>query len=172
MLRLTPFIPDNFNTFIQWITSEELLVQIAGRYFTYPLTTQQLTAYLNDETSLAFNIVENTTNNPIGHAEIITTHNGLCKIDKLIIGDTQNRGKGYGTLVINLLLQYCFTQLNATQVELNVYDWNIAGMRCYEKAGFTYTGKLLSTNFNAETWVAKNMLITKNKWLQVNEARV
>jgi len=34
------------------------------------------------------------------------------------------------------LLAYAFENRNAEIVELNVFDWNIAGIKCYEKCGF------------------------------------
>jgi RimJ/RimL family protein N-acetyltransferase len=170
MVQLTTFGKADFDTLISWIGNEALLVQIAGRYFTFPLTAEQLEHYLLDDKSIAFNIVDTESNNVIGHAEIILAGGGLCKIDKLIIGNTAQRGKGYGGTVIHLLLQYCFAQLNAAEAELNVYDWNIAGMRCYEKAGFTYTGILQQTAINGEIWTAKNMRIDRNKWMAGNAA--
>jgi RimJ/RimL family protein N-acetyltransferase len=38
--------------------------------------------------------------------------------------------------VVNLLLVYVFSNLNRTEVELNVFDWNITAIKCYEKVGF------------------------------------
>jgi len=171
MVKLSPFRHIDFDRLIQWIDSETLLVQIAGTYFTYPLTTTQLEHYLADNNSFAFNLIAIPANNIIGHAEIILVNDVLCKIDKLIIGDTTNRGKGTGRLVIQELLQYCFMQLNATMVELNVYDFNIAGIKCYEKAGFTFTDKIQATNFKEETWTAKNMAISMDKWLTTYNAQ-
>jgi RimJ/RimL family protein N-acetyltransferase len=37
---------------------------------------------------------------------------------------------------MNELLDYSFRELDMNEVELNVYDWNIAGIKCYEKVGF------------------------------------
>ena len=169
MIKLTPFQPSDFDTLISWIDSEELLVTIAGRYFTYPLTASQLQKYLKDEKSIAFNIVDISQNKTIGHAEIILNGDGTCKLDKVIVGDTSNRGKGIGGMLINELLKYSFEKLNAIEVELNVYDWNTAGIKCYLKAGFTFNEyKTQSTEINGTTWLAKNMTINKDKWMMLH----
>jgi RimJ/RimL family protein N-acetyltransferase len=166
MIKLTPFEPSDFDKLISWVDSEEILITIAGTYFTYPLTTAQLQNYKDDSSSLSYNIVDITQNQTIGHAEIILIDNGTCKLDKILIGDKSNRGKGIGEFVINVLLKYSFEQLNAKEVELNVYDWNMAGIKCYEKAGFTFTEReIQSTLPNGTTWFAKNMSIDKEKWL-------
>jgi hypothetical protein len=67
----------------------------------YPLTVGQLQHYLNDPKSYAFNIVELTNRDTVGHAEIVHDEDGnSCKIDKLLIDPTQ-RGKGFCIPVIN-----------------------------------------------------------------------
>jgi RimJ/RimL family protein N-acetyltransferase len=166
MIRLEPFKQSDFNRLISWISSKELLVTIAGTVFTYPLTVDQLQSYLDKPKSYSFNVVEITRNKTIGHAEIIMSDDGTCKIDKLLIGDNSNRGKGIGQKVINELLKYSFEKLGVRIVELNVYDWNTGAIRCYEKAGFTFTpGKKFITHFDDKVWLALNMTINKKKWV-------
>ena len=164
MITLTPFGPADFDQFIKWLDNEELLITIAGTYFTYPVTTSQLHNYLADASSIAFNVVEVAQNKSIGHAEIILKEGGLCKLDKVIVGDSSNRGKGIGSMIISELLKYCFAVLHAKKVELNVYDWNIAGIKCYEKAGFSFTDLIQITQVKDNRWTAKNMTIDRNTW--------
>jgi len=170
MIQLEPFSPADFDRFIEWIDSKELLVTIAGTVFTYRLTTDQLQSYLRDPKSHSFNIVDKTPNEIIGHAEIIETDAEMCKLDKIIIGSLSNRGKGIGQQLIYELLNYSFVDLGAKIVELNVYDWNIAGIKCYEKAGFTVNpGKRQFTQLDGINWVALNMTIGKDKWAKLGK---
>ena len=170
MIRLEPFTESDFDTFIRWIDSKELLIQIAGVIFTYPLTTDQLQKYLDDKKSHAFNIVDAPSNKIIGHSEIIVVDDVMCKLDKVIIGEPTARGKGVGLQIIQELLKYSFQELNAQIVELNVYDWNIAGLKCYKKAGFTLNPeKTQFTQLDGVTWTALNMIIDRERWLSVQE---
>ena len=167
MIRLEPFTPNDFKTVISWIHSKELLVTIAGTVFTFPLTEDQLQKYLDDEKSCSFNVVDTAKNKNIGHAEIYLTGNGTCKLDKVLIGDKSNRGKGIGLLLIDELVSYSFTRLGVGMVELNVYDWNASAKKCYEKAGFTLNpDKKMSTEVDGISWNALNMTITKDQWDQ------
>ena len=48
MIRLELFGPDDFQQLIDWVDSEELLIQWCGSLFSFPLTTQSLEWYIRD----------------------------------------------------------------------------------------------------------------------------
>jgi len=56
------------------------------------------------------------------------------------IGEREFWGKGYGTDMMQLCLQYAFTELNMHRVSLGVHDYNPRALRAYEKAGFQMEG--------------------------------
>ena len=166
MIKLTSFQQNDFNKLISWVDSEELLITIAGTVFSYPLTNEQLQKYLDDCNSHSFNIVDININKVIGHAEILIVEKGICKIDKLLIGEKTDRGKGLGREIIQQLLHYSFNELNAAMVELNVFDWNINAIKCYENCGFQKNPlKTQTFKTNNETWIAFNMTIDKARWM-------
>jgi diamine N-acetyltransferase len=57
------------------------------------------------------------------------------------IGEESMRGKGYGTEVTRLMLDFAFTALGLHNVSLEVYSHNIAGITAYERAGFKEYGR-------------------------------
>jgi RimJ/RimL family protein N-acetyltransferase len=59
----------------------------------------------------------------------------------LVIGDKSNRGKGYGEEALKLLLKHGFVNLNLESMYLDVYEYNVAAIRLYEKLGFKYVGR-------------------------------
>jgi len=165
MITLEPFQESDFDALISWIDTKELLVTIAGNVFTFPVTHDQLQKYLEDNKSVSFTIRDGNSNNAIGHAEIVLATDGTCKIDKLLIGDKSQRGKGIGEQVMNELVRYAFEQLPVHTVELNVFDWNKAGIRCYEKVGFIMNpGKVMYFEVNGESWLTLNMILTRDSW--------
>ena len=166
MITLKPFTTEDFPRIISWIDNQELLVTIAGTDFTFPLTIDQLENYRKKANSHAFNIVEASEDRVIGHAEILSSGEGVYKIDKLLIGEQANRGKGIGQQAIHQLLTYSFDRLNARQVELNVFDWNIGGIRCYEKCGFRFNPNKKSIfQVGDKSWTALNMTVDRTDWL-------
>lgn len=55
---------------------------------------------------------------------------------QLGIGDESCRGKGYGSVALELLLGYAFQELNLFSVEAHVPEYNRAALHLFEKAGF------------------------------------
>lgn len=56
------------------------------------------------------------------------------------IGDAEDRGKGYGTDGVRLILGYAFCELGLYRVTLGVFAYNLRAIRAYEKAGFVHEG--------------------------------
>ena len=73
----------------------------------------------------------------IGTAEIyrIEWANGNCFL-RLGIGAAEDRGKGYGTQALRMLLRYTFAELNLFRVSALVPEYNEAAIALLEKFGF------------------------------------
>ncbi len=70
----------------------------------------------------------------------------------IIIGESSARGKGYGTEVTRLMLDYAFTALNLHTVMLTVYAFNEGGIHAYERAGFHQFGRRRECYFSGGRW--------------------
>lgn len=57
------------------------------------------------------------------------------------IGDREFWGKGYGTDMMKLCLQYAFTELCVARVSLGLHEYNSRALRSYEKCGFRLEGR-------------------------------
>ncbi|NMM61740.1 GNAT family N-acetyltransferase [Clostridium sp. P21] len=64
-----------------------------------------------------------------------------CAEVGLFIGDEENRNKGYGEEVLNLLLDYGFDYLNLNNIMLKVFSFNERAINCYKKVGFKEIGR-------------------------------
>ncbi len=77
-------------------------------------------------------------------------HVGLYKIDYLagktelgiLIADDNSRGKGYGTLMTRIMVQFAFDELRLHKVTVQVLLGNIPSMKMFKKCGFTIDGCL------------------------------
>ncbi len=56
------------------------------------------------------------------------------------IGDEANRGRGYGTEALKLLLAFAWKDLNLHRVWLRVFSNNERAIKAYVRAGFTREG--------------------------------
>lgn len=142
MIRIEPFEADDFNRLIAWIESEEALIQFAGPLFTFPLTAWQLDSYLLDPDRKPFKVISLNETKVIGHAELHFADDNIVKLCRILIGDKNYRGKGYCVQIVNELLKFAFNISTVRKADLNVYDWNISAIKCYEKAGFVKNKKI------------------------------
>jgi RimJ/RimL family protein N-acetyltransferase/ADP-ribose pyrophosphatase YjhB (NUDIX family) len=87
------------------------------------------------------------------------------------IGEENDRGKGYGSDALALILRYGFHELNLNRIALEVIEYNEAARRAYQKAGFKEEGRqrsavlrdgrhydLISMSILAEEWSAQTHL--------------
>ncbi len=170
MIELQPFSAEDFDTLIRWVDSEETLVQFAGQHFTFPLTLPQLAASLQNKNRFAFKIVVAATGTSIGHAGIHLPGTGTAVLCRILIGDIAFRGKGLCQELIKALLTITFTQLNVEKAELNVFDWNIPAIKCYQRSGLVINpGKTKERIVNGKIWTALNMITDKMSWQQLTK---
>lgn len=69
------------------------------------------------------------------------------------LGVSAERGKGYGTEAVNLLLQFAFSDLNLHRVYLHVFATNPRAIQVYEKCGFVREGILRDAAFIDDRYV-------------------
>ena len=59
----------------------------------------------------------------------------------ILIGEKENRNKGYGCETLKLLIGYGFDYLNLNNIMLSVYSFNDIAINCYKKVGFKEIGR-------------------------------
>ena len=96
-----------------------------------------------DENQSYFTVYEKSELRPIGNAglEGIDHAHGTAEFF-IEIGDKESWGKGYGTEVTRLVLEYGFTCLGLHNISLWVHAENERGIRAYRRAGFRDAGHL------------------------------
>jgi RimJ/RimL family protein N-acetyltransferase len=58
------------------------------------------------------------------------------------IGDAADRGRGFGTDAVRVMLKYCFMEMNLYRVGLETMAYNPMGISAYRRAGFQEEGRL------------------------------
>ncbi|MGH2533483.1 MAG: GNAT family N-acetyltransferase [Thermomicrobiales bacterium] len=96
----------------------------------------------NKPNEATFTIYERATWRPIGNTALHgIDHRNRSAGFGIMIGEADCRGKGYGTEVTCLMLDFAFTALGLHNVMLTVFEFNYAGQRAYAKAGFREFGR-------------------------------
>ncbi len=84
-----------------------------------------------------------STGNPLGYCSIygIDRVNDSAEIS-FLIGDSTQRGKGYGNEIVRLILRICFVDLGLNRVVASATTENVRSIKALETAGFRRVGLL------------------------------
>ncbi|MFY9243605.1 MAG: GNAT family protein [Polaribacter sp.] len=166
MIRLEPFENSDFSRLINWVQTEEEMIIFSADLFTFPITNNQLSHYLNASNRIIYKVLNVETGEIIGHAELnnINFKSKNSRICRVLIGDKKYRNHGFGTHIINELIKIAFNKLKLHRLDLGVYDFNLQAIKCYKNCGFEIEGLLKeNVKFEDAYWSTYNMsILNKN----------
>jgi diamine N-acetyltransferase len=139
---LRPIEREDIPLLLKWVNDPELRGLIGE---VLPTSQAGMEAYLEkirgDESRVWFGIVVRENDQLIGEAGLLRMFPPWRTTDlTIILGEKSTWSKGYGTEVINLLLDYAFGYLNFHRVSIGVVGSNEQALRFYEKVGFRREG--------------------------------
>ena len=114
------------------------------KYISYNRKTYELDDELKwiksklEEKAIIFSMIEKETNKFIGNIEIMKIKNNIGEMGIAITPKQQD--KHFGQEAIKRFIEYTFNDLGLDGLELNVYNFNPRGIKCYEKVGFINDG--------------------------------
>lgn len=156
-IALGPLRRDLLPMYHRWINDFSTLRTLGGTLGSTTLEQElawveaQVTSTLR--THQVFTIYERESLQPIGTTsleEIDDRHRTATF--GILIGEVTFRGRGLGTEVTRLMLDYAFTALGLHNVLLTVLEFNLAGRRAYLKAGFHECGRRRQCRLVAGKW--------------------
>ncbi len=136
-------------TLLPWVNDQEVIRHLLiHRPTSLAAEEAFIEAFSRSEPDVVLAICEKATDRLIGAT-------GLHRVDQknrhamfgIFIGEGAARGKGRGTEVTALMVQYAFRTLNLNRVWLHVYEDNARAIRAYEKVGFSREGLLRQDAF-------------------------
>lgn len=159
MIRLRTFEHQDFKILNSWIENPRYLMQFAGAALSFPLTEEQFFEDLKNPKRNAFSVLDEESKNIIGHAQILEK-DATFLLGRILIGPENHRGKGLGQIIVQQLLDFGYQHFPNKSAELNVFDWNIGAIKCYEKFGFKLNPKIKKeVQIGNEIWTSVNMIL-------------
>jgi len=141
-LYLSPVDSEDVEIYAEWMNDLETTIN---------LTTAPKVISLDKEREVLAEMTKGGCNFAIVRDEddALLGNCGLLGVDQLqrtaelgiFIGEKEERGKGYGTEALRLLLDYAFNLLNLHSIYLRVRSFNEPAVRSYEKVGFKIIGR-------------------------------
>ena len=135
------------------------MLNFAGIGFEYPLTEQQLTAYMVKYPQRLIYLGLDSKLNPIAYGEIIPQENLSARLGHLIIGESQKRGQGLGKQLIELLIEEAKNQLQITKMDLFLLEGNQPAQNCYLNFGFQFVPNDFSISYKNKNYNILKMTI-------------
>lgn len=140
MLRLRTYKNSDAKKIVSWLTEEEAFQKWAAGKLHWPLSEEQFqrfaAAQLEEERAYLVTALDER-GEPVGFlcmSKADYTKNSIhfC----YIIVSSKSRGKGYGTQMLQLAVQYATELLQMQRITLRVFENNWAARRCYQKWAF------------------------------------
>jgi len=138
-------LDDKFSDLIlKWVNEPELKEMIGTRFpisryeheiwFKNRAMDQENKTFLIEEktTKKIIGLVGNTAYDPINRFTYIHTY----------LGEKEDRSKGFGTETIRLYTKFCFNYLNIHKMSANIFEYNLASQKMFEKCGYHEEGIL------------------------------
>ncbi|MCL2532247.1 MAG: GNAT family N-acetyltransferase [Oscillospiraceae bacterium] len=150
-LFLSPRNPDDAETYAKWLNDPAMTV-LAGGY-TQIHSSDAARKHLEDDATRSnahwYSIVLREGERLIGNINLgkINPESRNAELG-IFIGEQADRGCGYGTEAVRLMLGYGFHTLNLHNIKLEVFADNAQGIACYEKVGFREFGRRREAEFH------------------------
>jgi RimJ/RimL family protein N-acetyltransferase len=81
------------------------------------------------------------------------------------IGDPNDRGKGYGTEALQMLLRYAFDELNLYRLAASTVEYNTGAIRFFERAGFVVeVRRRQAVQRDGKRWDAVMLGLLRDDW--------
>ncbi|WP_256757579.1 GNAT family N-acetyltransferase [Cohnella sp. WQ 127256] len=169
-IMLREYRQDDLPWIREWVNDPEI-VQHLSDIFLYPHALEATEAYLDamlegNSDSRGFVIADLSTEAYIGQVNLdsIDWKNRVARVG-IVIGSSEQMGRGYGTEAMKLLISFAFLEMNLNRIELEVYDFNERAIRSYLACGFVQEGRLRERQYKkGRYWDVIQMGILKSDW--------
>jgi RimJ/RimL family protein N-acetyltransferase len=141
---LEAFAPRHFEALAGWFRSDAELIQWAGPTLEFPLDHAQCAAMFAETQGASPERLIWTARAEdgriVGHVQLaLDRRNGVGRPARVGIAPAE-RGRGFGHAMMAAVVAHAFAMDGIERLELNVYTFNSAAIRTYEKLGFIREG--------------------------------
>jgi RimJ/RimL family protein N-acetyltransferase len=120
----------------QWASNPFELFRFAADTWQFPVTEASVTEYISKNKS-RYQFIFEQNGISAGFCELILKDTDTPRLSRIILGSAF-RGRGWGKVMINEMLDKCRELSSLKKVYLYVIESNEAARKCYESCGFVY----------------------------------
>lgn len=147
-IYLSPMNKEDAETYTKWLNDASVTDNLGNTFMQIGVDNEKEAIERMIKDGYNFAIIRREGNELIGNISFNIINQILRNAEiGLFIGEKDNRGKGYGSEAMRLLLKFGFETLNLNNVMLSVFDFNKSAIACYEKVGFKKIGERRNSYF-------------------------
>ena len=148
LVSLRSHVPANREAFQRWYADREIAELL--RHDLEPLTPTQSRGYFDtfilpsSARGTCFAIHERKTKRLVGTTALtdrVTGREGVSALFRIVIGEKDAWGRGYGTEATRLVAEEAFDSMGLSEIRLEVFNHNARAIAAYTRVGFEVTGE-------------------------------
>jgi len=148
LVSLRTHVSANREAFQRWYADREIAELL--RHDLEPLTMAQSRGYFetfilpSSARGTCFAIHERKSKRLVGTTALtdhVSGRNGVSALFRIVIGEKEVWGQGYGTEATRLLAGQAFDSMGLSEIRLEVFNHNMRAIAAYSRVGFEVTGE-------------------------------
>jgi RimJ/RimL family protein N-acetyltransferase len=148
LVSLRTHVPANREAFQRWYADREIAELL--RHDLEPLTPAQSRGYFDtfilpsSARGTCFAIHERKSKRLVGTTALtdcVSSRNGVSALFRIVIGEKEVWGRGYGTEATRLMAEEAFDSMGLGEIRLEVFNHNVRAIAAYARVGFEVTGE-------------------------------
>jgi RimJ/RimL family protein N-acetyltransferase len=148
LVSLRTHVPANREAFQRWYADREIAELL--RHDLEPLTPTQSRGYFetfilpSSARGTCFAIHERKSKRLVGTTALtdrIRGRDGASALFRIVIGEKDVWGQGYGTEATRLMAEEAFDSMGLSEIRLEVFKHNLRAIAAYSRVGFEVTGE-------------------------------
>jgi RimJ/RimL family protein N-acetyltransferase len=148
LVSLRTHVPANREAFQRWYADREIAELL--RHDLEPLTPAQSRGYFetfilpSSARGTCFAIHERKSKRLVGTTALtdrVSGRNGISALFRIVIGEKEVWGRGYGTEATRLMAEEAFDSMGLNEIRLEVFNHNVRAIAAYARVGFEVTGE-------------------------------
>lgn len=143
MYKLRELSRKDLNEINKWRNNSELIKFLGApfRFIDIEVDIKWFDSYMSNRNNAVRCAVVNENDEILGLISLVDVdYINRSAVFNIMIGETNNQGKGIGSFATKEMLKHAFYNMNLHRIELTVLEDNARARRLYEKSGFKYEG--------------------------------
>jgi len=160
MIRLDYLQKEDLSKIVEWNKdkSRDFLYQWSSYWYQYPITEKQIEDRIMNKANMpgsdfyVYKVILEEADEMIGTIELfnIDRISKTAFAGKFLIGDESQWGRGLGKQILKEVVRIGFDDIGLNTINLNVFDFNIGAIKCYESVGF------IKKKLKEKVWESEN----------------